>query len=280
VTAAAQVHRTREKVQEEYGEQKWPAMLELIGREIEAEPDAGLARTLYRCAASWWRRPAGGWDPLSPRDFVVDGATVKLPLGGAYGAAQTIILDAVADATEADTDLVIEMGSGWGWHILTAFTTGGPRDATYVAAEYTEAGRDCAARLAQLDEHLKFQAIRFDYHEPSFAGLPKARHAVVFSAHSIEQIPHVKPALFEAICSVAERVTVVQFEPVGWQVGPEHDGRGTSSSYADAHDYTRNYVPALREAEAAGTVVIDSIVVDVFGINPSNSTTALKWRKA
>ena len=160
----------------------------------------------------------------------------------------------MADATEADTDLVIEMGSGWGWHILTAFTTGGPREATYVAAEYTEAGRDCAARLAQLDDHLKFQAIHFDYHEPSFAGLPKARHAVVFSAHSIGRgfPPASSRRCSRPSCSVAERVTVVQFEPVGWQVGPEHDGRGTSSSYADAHDYTRNYVPPCARPRPPG----------------------------
>lgn len=277
MTASAQVRRTREKVQEEYGQEKWPAMERLIEREIEAEPDAGLARILYRCAASWWRRPEG---PFAPRDFVVDGAPVSLPLGGAYGAAQTIILDAVADAVTDETDFVVEMGSGWGWHILTAFTSGGPRNATYVAAEYTEAGRRCAARLAQLDEHLRLEAVPFDYHEPSFAQLGRGRHAVVFSAHSIEQIPHVTPALFEAIRGLAERVTVLHFEPVGWQVGPEHDGRGTSSAYAEAHDYTRDLVPMLREEEAAGRVVIETIVPDVFGINPSNSTTAIRWRSA
>src|SRR4051812_11271688 len=123
MNAPTQVRRTREKVQEEYGVQKWPAMERLIEREIAAEPDAGLARTLYRCAASWWRRDEG---PFAARSFVAGGEVVQLPLGGAYGAAQTIILDAVAGATEADTDHVVELGSGWGWHILTAFTSGGP----------------------------------------------------------------------------------------------------------------------------------------------------------
>jgi len=276
VNASAQVRRTREKVQEEYGQEKWPAMERLIEREIAAEPDAGLARTLYRCAASWWRTSD---DPLETRRFWLDGGVVQMPLGGAYGAAQTIILDAVQGSVEDDTDYVIEMGSGFGWHILSAWTMGGPRDATYVAAEYTEAGRRAAARLASLDPQLKFQALAFDYHEPDFSALPKGRHAVVFSAHSIEQIPHVKPALFEAIRSIADRVTVVQFEPIGWQVGPEHVGQGTSKAYADDHDYTRNYVPSLREEEAAGRIAIDWIKPDVFGINPSNSTTAVKWRK-
>jgi hypothetical protein len=274
VTASTQVRRTREKVEQEYGQEKWPAMLRLIEREIEAEPDAGLSRILYRCAATWWRRPEG---PLTKRDFVVDGELTQLPLGGAFGAAQTIVLDAVADAVRDDTDLIVEMGPGWGWHLLTIFATGGPRDATYVAAEYTEAGRECCERLASIDDRLKLQAVHFDYHEPAF-DLPKARHAVVFSTHSIEQIPHVKPELFEAIRGIADRVTVLHFEPVGWQVGPEHDGRGTSSAYAESHDYTRDFVPTLRAEEEAGRAVIDWIVPDVFGINPNNSSTAIRWR--
>jgi len=275
VTAPAPVRRTRAKVEQEYGQEKWPAMLRLIEREIEAEPDAGLSRILHRCAASWWRGPEG---PLAARDFVAGGEVVRLPPGGAFGAAQAIVLDAVTDAVRDDTDLVVEMGPGWGWHLLTLFATGGPRDATYVAAEYTEAGRRCCERLAALDDRLKLQAVAFDYHEPSFESLPAARHAVVFSTHSVEQIPHVRPALFEAIRAVADRVTVLHFEPVGWQVGPEHDGRGSSSAYAEAHDYTRDLVAALRAEAAAGRAVVDWIVPDVFGINPRNSSTAIRWR--
>ncbi len=268
------MRRDAAQVEREYGQEKWPAMQRRIEAEIAAEPDAGLARILYRCAASQWRVDG----PLVPRDFVVGAEVVGLPWGGAHGAAQTIVLDAIADATQADTDLILEMGSGFGWHILTAFTAGGPGGPTYVAAEYTEAGRRASERLAGLDDRLSFRAIAFDYHAPDFSALPHGRHAVVFSAHSLEQIPHVRPELFAAIRGLAERVTVLHFEPVGWQIAPEYDGRGTSSAYAEEHDYTRDLVPALRAEEAAGRIAIDWIVPDVFGINPRNSTTAIRWR--
>ena len=270
------VRRTREHVDREYNREKWPAMERRIEDEIAAEPDGGLARILGRVGGSQWRGP----DPLETVPFVAGDTLVHVTRGAAYGAEQGAVIDAVFGAIEPDTDLVVEMGSGFGWHLLTTFTMGGPRDALYVAAEYTAAGRRAATRLAGLDDRLRFEAIAFDYHDPSFDGLPRGRHAVVFSGHSLEQIPSVTPRLFEAIRGLADRVTVLHFEPVGWQVGPEHDGRGTSRAYADTHDYTRDLVPALRAEEAAGQIAIDAIVPDVFGINPRNSTTVIRWRSS
>jgi hypothetical protein len=186
------------------------------------------------------------------------------------------VLDAVADACTDETDLVLELGPGWGWAVLSVWMTGGPRRALYVAAEYTEAGRRAAAKLAELDPRLDFRALPFDYHEPRLDGLGAREHAVVFSAHSIEQIPEVKPKLFEAIRGVAERVSCIHFEPVGWQL-PGYAGEGSSSAYADQHDYNRNLVECLRAEAAAGRLVIDAVTPDVFGINPANSTTVIRW---
>jgi hypothetical protein len=265
--------RTRERVEQEYGQEKWPAMQRRIEALIASEPDIGLARAVSSVARSQWPHD----DPFGTRAFTVDGDETQLPPAGGFGAAQFIVQDLIADACGEDTDLIVELGSGFGWHILTAFATGGPREATYVAAEYTQAGREAAQLLASLDDRLRFRAIEFDYHEPRFEGLGHARHAVVFTAHSIEQIPQVRPELFAAIRGLADRVTCLHFEPAGWQV-EGHDGHGSSSAYADEHDYNRNLVGALRDEEAAGRVVIEELLPDVFGINPRNSTTVVRWR--
>jgi hypothetical protein len=266
------VTRTRATVEREYGEEKWPAMLRLVEQERDAEPGAGLARVLGRVARSQWRRE----DPLATRPSTVGGAQVPLAPSASYGAIQGLLLELVQSACTDDTGLVIELGSGWGWHILTLWARGGPRAARYVAAEYTEAGRRAAARLAELDEHLDFRAVAFDYHEPALPDLAPAEHAVVFTAHSIEQIPHVVPELFTAIRGLGRRVTCLHFEPVGWQVDG-HDGRGTSEAYATEHDYNRNLVASVRAEEAAGRLVVDAVVPDVLGINPRNSTTLVQW---
>jgi acyl carrier protein len=270
--ASAPVRRTREWIEREYGREKWPAIERVIEKEYGEEPDAGLARLLGRVAGSQWR----DGDALAVRQFAAGRGAVELPLAGAHGAAQGIILDVVADACTERTDLIAELGAGWGWHILTLWAKGGPRQASYVAAEYTAAGRRAAARLGGLDPRLRFSAVPFDYNAPSLDG-GGARHAVVFSVHSIEQIPYVTPSVFDAIRGLAPRVTCVHFEPVGWQV-EGHDRSGSSSAYAEHHDYNRNLVAAVRAEAAAGRLVLDALVPDLFGVNASNATTVIRWR--
>lgn len=271
-TNGAPVRRTREWIEREYGQEKWPAIERIIEQECSEEPDAGLSRLLGRVASSQWRHG----DPLAVRRFAAGRGAVDLPLAGAYGAAQGIMLDVVADACTARTDLIAELGAGWGWHILTLWATGGPRHASYVAAEYTAAGRRAAARLAGLDPRLRFRAVPFDYNAPRLDG-GGARHAVVFSVHSIEQMPYVKPAVFDAIRGLAPQVTCVHFEPVGWQAGG-HDRAGSSAAYAEHHDYNRNLVAAIRAEAGAGRLRLDAIVPDLFGVNASNATTVIRWR--
>src|SRR5207249_3450955 len=116
-----------------------------------------------RVARSQWKSS----EPLATRPFVLDGQVGRIPPSGGYGAVQGIVLELVADACRDETGLIIELGSGWGWHILTLWATVGPREATYVGAEYTAAGRRATARLAALDPRLRFRSLWFDYHEPA-----------------------------------------------------------------------------------------------------------------
>ena len=155
MTDPASIDRTRDHVAREYGQEKWPAMERKIQELREAEPDACLSRILTQVATSQYR-PG---DTMEPRRFVLDGEQARMPAGGGFGAAQFILQDHITHALERDTDLVMELGSGWGWRILSTWPGGGPQDALYVAAEYTPAGRRAAAALAELDPRLDFRAI-------------------------------------------------------------------------------------------------------------------------
>ncbi len=265
--------RTRAEIEREYGETRWPAIERVIAEERDADPEAGFGRILGRVSAHQW---ATG-DPSEPRPVVIDGAGTRLPLSGAFAGAQGIILEYLRDACTPETDLIVELGSGWGWHILSCWAQGGPTAARYVAAEYTEAGRRASSALAALEPALDFTAHPFDYHEPSFDGVEPGRHAVVFTVHSLEQIPYVRPTLFEAIVGMAERVTCLHFEPVGWQT-EGYSGTGTSGAFSQSHDYNRNLVQTVQEQAAEGILTVDLIQPDVIGINPSNSTTVMRWR--
>jgi hypothetical protein len=264
--------RSREQVQREYDEEKWPAVDALVREAVATETVPTLSRVLGRVI----RSSLTGDALVTRRGAVFAGQRLDVPLSVSYGAVRRLVLDTVVAACSERTELVLELGSGPGWTVIGTWLDGGPQDATYVGAEYTRAGREVADRLAALAPELRFRSLPFDYHEPDLGSLGRVGEAVVFTAHSIEQIPHVNPALFDAIRGVADRVTCLHFEPVGWQLG-EAAGAGTSREYAEQHDYSRDLVPRLREEEAAGRLAIDTILPEVVGVNPENSTTVIGW---
>lgn len=244
------VQRDREWVEREYGRDKWPEVAELIA-ELS---DGTLAGTLARVL-----RAEAGIDERTPTEQVVE--TVKF-LGW--------VAHTVASAA-SDADAVIELGSGWGRQLLGVRCAGGPSEALYVAAEFTDAGRAASERLAAHDPSLDFRAAAFDYHAPTL-DVPQLDRAVVFSVHSVEQIPRLGDGFVPFIRGLAREVTVLHFEPVGWQL------TGGDDSYAVEHDYNRNLVPLLRHAESRGEILITRVETDVVATNPSNPTSLIVWR--
>jgi hypothetical protein len=268
------VRRDAAWIEREYGREKWPDVQRLIGEAIAAEsPDPELSRVLGRVVRHERHSP----DPRETQEAVFGGVHAQVPQSLAYGAQHMFVIDAVAHACTEATELVVELGAGWARYLFALWASGGPADATYVAAEYTEAGRRASELLASVAPRMSFLAVPFDYTRPELGGLPAAEEAVVFSASSVEQVPQVPAELFRSIASIAGRVTALHFEPVGWQL----DGtprRSSSRDYAERHDYSRNLVEAVRAAEAEGTVEIETTEPDVIGTNPENSVSLIVWR--
>jgi hypothetical protein len=265
------VTRTPAWVEREYGREKWPAIARMVEEECAHETD--LARVVGRVA----RREMYPHGALAAGPAIVDGTPVSVPRALAKGAHQGLVVDAVADACSDATGLIVELGSGWGRNILNVWLSGGPRAATYVAAEYTDAGQGVAARLAALEPRLDFRSVAWDYHNPDLSQLDRVGEAVVFSAHSIEQIPQLTGAAIDAIAGLAERVTCLHFEPVGWQLG-DHGRSGSSAEYAAQHDYNRNLIELLAERESQGRLRVELTLPEVIGINPANSSSVIVWR--
>jgi hypothetical protein len=268
-------------IEREYGTEKWPAIVQMIEEEIAAaKPGESPARIVGRFMRRW--RYAGRGGSLEQVEAIVDGTRVHVPLSVLFGSYAHLIADAVLDRCTPETDLVLELGAGPGHNLMAVWLRGGPAGATYVSAEFTEAGRRAAELLAALDPALRLRSLPFDYHAPDLSGLSGFRHAVVFTAHSIEQIPHLPAELFGAIRGVAESISAIHFEPVGWQLGAAHtQGRreGSSRAYAEEHDYNRNFVELLREQERAGTLTIERLQPEVLG-EPNNGTTIVEWHSS
>ena len=269
----SQVKRDETWVQREYGREKWPAVLEQI-RASKASGEVDLSRSLFDVIRR--QRDVPGWQE---RACVLGGEDRTLPFGVAWEARQGITCETLQDCVRPDTSLVVELGSGWGFNLLQFWCKGGPRDARYVAAEFTAAGRQCTEELAALDPKLKLTTTALDYHDALATKIEKTDgHALVFSCQSLEQIPKVKPEVLQFIASLGSTVTCVHVEPIGWQMGT---GEGPFAerrrAYAERHDYNRNLWDVLQAEQVAGTLSIQRAVPDFVGVNPDNPVSAIVW---
>lgn len=85
----------------------------------------------------------------------------------------------------------------------------------YYALEPSPAGRECVEVLARLEPQLDLRAVPFDF-EHANCDLPSTSgHALVFTVHSIEQIPELTSEAITGL-SLARSLTVVHLEPIGW----------------------------------------------------------------
>ncbi len=259
-------------IEREYGTDKWPVFVRLIEEETAAAADGDSASRIFGRVLRRWRYLHAA-DSLRREQWLFDNRSVHVPLSVAYGAYSQLIVDAVLDACTERTQLVLELGCGPGHNLMNLWLQGGPRRVQYVGAEYTAAGRRAVDLLAALDPELSLHALAFDYHAPDLSTLSGFEHAVVFSAHSIEQIPYVPAALFDEIRGVATSVTALHFEPLGWQTGA---GEGSSRAYAEQHDYNRNFVELLRDEERVGRLSIERLEPGVIG-EAANSSTLVEW---
>lgn len=237
----------------EYGSEKWPSVL----REIENN-DAPLEVAVNQVA-----RPRS----TRSRRTLIAGASLEVPSDIAFSGYLGWVASTTANASK-DRDAIIELGSGWGRNLINAFLAGADATARYVAAEFTEAGRLATELLAKRRADFDLIAVPFDYHLLDWS-LPRFRSATVVTVHSIEQIPVLSSSFVDFVRNLADDVTVLHFEPVGWQIRGD-----VSSDYAEQHDYNRN----LWEVLTANDVDLQDVAVDVIGINPDNPTSLISWR--
>jgi hypothetical protein len=206
-----------------------------------------------------------------------------------------------------DTTGVMEVGSGWSSNLFQLYIAYGASRAkkiVWYGGEYTKEGQICAKFIASREEAMKFRSFSFDYRNPDVTFLTRQRgHILLFTSHSIEQVDEINPNLFEQLRQIANAVTVVHFEPVGWQRFPEllkrreeNDvegfeaiGRralaGDISSVAENAawwswrlEYNKNLLPIIRELQADGACRMVREAYDFSGhANVLNPSTLLHY---
>jgi len=290
--------RDPDRVRDQY-EDYWRGLREQARRIVAAEPDS-LARALSLCVAAQAERPRKERWLRGRRVAAVLAGRPLPPVLGARGIdmiARIAIADLVAGCCGPDTRRIVELGSGWGANLFNLWLGGAPRQAAFVALEYTATGREVTELLARTAPDMAVTVRPFDYHRPDLSEFRTGERTVVFTSHSIEQITYLNDALFDELLAIPGLDRVVHVEPVGWQLwegsalGPlmrwlshllpprlslEVDIRRRSRS----HGYNQDLIPRLRRLERLGRIRIERIDKNYIGANPLNPGTAIVWRPA
>ncbi|MCF6292728.1 MAG: hypothetical protein L3J04_04965, partial [Robiginitomaculum sp.] len=193
----------------------------------------------------------------------------------------TLQMQAALKVCREDTDLVVELGSGWGLNVLDIYLSGGPSNAKYRGMELSRSGRECATRLAALEPASDFEALAFNYTQPDYPQLPTSNgHTLVFTSHSIEQIRNLPFSVILGFLDRGTPVTGVHFEPIGWQVrettGETCTAGATRENSARA-GYNENFWSMLQDLKERGRIVIRRAEADYFGHKTKNVSTFIVW---
>lgn len=275
----AGVQRNQAWIDREYGLEKWPAVLKQAQDWIEGG-EACLSRLINKINA--WEAGDGA---LSTTPVIIAKQRVAVPEllvhSGFYALVRECLLDT---CRRDDPGLIIEMGSGWGRNLLDLWCAGGPAAARYIALEYTAAGRECSRVLAALAPELALDVYPFDFYAPCFASIVRGERALVYTVFGIDQIPYIDRQVFEACLCLADEVTGIHLEPIGWQMAvteadPTCTGEGSSEAYAERHDYNRNLWQVLIDLSADSMITIEEVRNDLYGANPENAASYVRWRK-
>lgn len=220
-----------------------------------------------------------------------------------------ILVRTVAALVDSEVDCVVELGSGPGYNLGELFLAlpPGQRRPALIACEPSEQGRRLTEQLFSTTPGAEISTRPFDYYEPDLGFLAAFKKVVVFTSHSIEQIPILGPGLYESLLAAPVCACVHQ-EPIGWQrytnlaasVRKLHDdehawnafrsnfiysiqpGRETENAAAWAAGcvYNTDLLPVLARASDQGHINLTALAYDFASINPFNPSTLVSWTRA
>jgi len=210
----------------------------------------------------------------------------------------TLMLDAVkmrelANACGDGIGRVVELGSGWGKTLFNFWLHGGPRGAEYRGLELTEAGRKTGELIAERAAvGMDFKTRYFNYYEPDFSDFADDVPTVVFTHHSIEQMPQIGEGLFEKMLAIPGFRRCVHLEPVGFQMpgddwlqSPDSSAKraeidSANRRFAEKKNQNMNLYPLLTELERRRSIRITRTRKYFCSTVLQNATSLIVWEPA
>lgn len=250
--------RTVEKVEVEYNQDKYSKLLTLVNSEKKlsweelklAEMDGGNESIMVS---------------LHERFFIT---TVR----DAVEYAQDLMLQAM-ESSIAEADIVVELGCSYGYNIFRLHSKFPNK--RFLGGEFcknaVDAGNILSARAGANVEVFEFNYYSCPYQRVQ--ELVAGSRVLIFTAHSIEQVPKTRMVVESISQLQCSALTVFHFEPTFELYGPSLIGL-MRKRYCELNDYSRDLLSSLK---ATPTVCLDSVEDNVWGFNPFNPTSILKW---
>jgi len=240
--------------------------------------------------------------PAPERLVVVSGHYLSLPvMPGMDG-----IFTAIAAAVDPEVDCIVEFGSGLGCNLARLRLRLPNAPVSYIACEPTEHGRRASELIFSADPAARFEARPFDYGAPDLGFLGRFRKIVAFTVHSVEQMPVLGEAFYNALLAT-NIAHCIHLEPVGWQrftnlaklVLSLHRDReawqrvrrsfefviedselvNNAAMWSAAGGYNTDLLPLIAAAAGRGEVALTALAYEIIGLNPFNPSTLVAWRR-
>ena len=215
---------------------------------------------------------------------------------------ETLLATVLANLTE-ETEVVVELGSGWGRNLFNVYLRCRRGDLRFVACEPADAGRRATELLCALEDGIPFAVHPFTYMEPDLSFLEGGPNVLFFTSHSIEQVTLLDPRLFDLMLERTGHCTCVHAEPIGWQrhtplaarareivaTGTipddklsfdDEDFAENAALYSWQRGYNIDLLSIIDRYRKAGKITVKRLEYDFWGANPFIPATLVVWEKA
>lgn len=247
--------RTKNEVLREYDREKWGTVLQWLQQNSKFT-DIDLLRQQ-------------GIDPEQNVLFMVGKDSFTAPAREVMASYDRLLLDVIGPH---NSETIVELGCGLGDKLLKV--AGFLKSPVSYGGEFTASGVECGRLLAMRYE-IPAQFGHFDYNDPStLASVPK--NALVYTSHSIEQIPKLSESFIEGLIQRSPRC-VIHLEPCYEDQDVTTLTGLLRRRYIELNDYNLNLVGLLRSLEGQGRLRILDHCPNVLSDTPFNPTSVIIW---
>jgi len=176
-------------------------------------------------------------------------------------------------------DCVMELGCGFARRLFETFYQTKNNSIQYFGGEITKSGQNLSDMLSDMETEINFSSFQYDHMNPKPPEIGNCQNILIFTCHSIEQVPNLPDDFFEKLCGFAKNITVVHFEPFGFQARTNTVSAKNHQYVADKEKYNQNLYPLIERAHQSKLINLKWVSLNLFRLDRNNPTSVIIWEK-